>query len=202
MNAAQKLTKRAMKKEREIVAAFANTAALAGMTPDQLAASTVMIYADVRAKPARVAAFNMNPSPEVRSSGGPRLITTADRARVVTFMRDGGPKTKQTETLAAMFQSPPQEGFFWLLCVAGAPGERMISWSVSMIAWSAYGAAIENGEMLRGDAVAVWHEMEREQPGVWEKFPRKTTGPITDDERVRMVRSAWAHERRGGAGAN
>lgn len=122
MNAAQKLARRAQRRERQIVvAAFFQIAETAGMTPAQVATSTVVVYADVRTKPARVWAYNLNPAPELRTQG-PRVTFACDRARLIeVWQSDGnGIDSAESATLKTMLQSPPQEGFFWLLCCSAS----------------------------------------------------------------------------------
>lgn len=196
MNAAQKLARRAQRRERQIVGSFFQIAETVGMTPAQVATSAVVVYADVRRKPARVWAYNLNPAPELRTVG-PRMTFACDRARLVDLWRSDRRDAHYAEdaTLSAMLQNPPQEGFFWLLCIAGAPGDRTFSWSISMVAWSIYGASVETGTISREHALAIWHETDREQPGFWDRNSRENVGPLTDDERVRTVRAAWQHAR-------
>lgn len=203
MNAAQKLARRAQRRERQIVGKFFQIAETVGMAPAQVATSAVVVHADVRTKPARVWAYNLNPAPELRTAG-PRVTFACDRGRLVELWRSDRTASDDPEsiTLVAMLQSPPQEGFFWLLCIAGAPGDRTFSWSVSMVAWSVYGASVEAGTISREHALAIWHATEQEQPGYWDRHFREGAGTITDDERVRTVRAAWQHARETAEGAN
>lgn len=203
VNAAQKLARRAQRRERQIVAAFFQIAETAGMTPARVATSAVVVYADVRTKPARVWAYNLNPAPELRTQG-PRVTFACDRARLIELWQsDGnGIDSAESATLTTMLQSPPQEGFFWLLCVAGAPGERSFSWSVSMVAWSVYGAAVRNGDISREEALAVSRKIEAEYPGFWDHVPHEAGGQITDDERVEYLRAVWQHARETKVGLN
>lgn len=203
MNAAQKLARRAQCRERQVGRAWSASAEASVMTPEQFAAATVFVYADLRTEAARALARSLNPHPDRRDSGR-RVMFACDRARLVQLWRADGatPRTVESEALATMLQTPPQEGFFWLLCVAGAPGNAF-SWSISMIAWSAYGTAIERGYISREDAIALWHLLDEEKSGFWNDYPRDHQGPMTDDERVEMVRKNWAiGMRAAGGGAN
>lgn len=141
MNAAQRLARRAQRRARQIVAAFFQISESAGMTPAQVARFAVVVYADVRTKPARVWAYNLNPAPELRTQG-PRVTFGCDRARLIeVWQRDGnGIDSAESATLTTMLESAPQENFFWLLCIADAPGERTFSWCLSKVAWSVHGA--------------------------------------------------------------
>lgn len=203
MNAAQKLARRAERRERQIVGAFLDIAETADMTPAQVAASAVVVYADIRTKPVRVWAYNLNPAPELRAVG-PRVTFACDRARLLNLWGSDASTAVSAANaeLTAKLQSPPQPGFFWLLCLAGAPGERTFSWSLSKVAWSVYGAASANGCMSREEALAAWHAAERGCPGFWDRWPRDAAGPVTDDERVEMVHAAWEFHLEKGGGAN
>lgn len=203
VNPAQKLARRARRRERQIVAAFLQIADVAGMTPAQVATSAVVVYADVRTKPARVWAYNLNPAPELRTQG-PRVTFACDRARLLEVWQrpESADDSAEGATLTTMLQSAPQEGFFWLLCIAGAPGERSFSWSLSMVAWSVYGAAVQNGDISREEALAVSRKIEAECPECWNHVPRETGAPMTDDERVEYLRAAWQYARETKACAN
>lgn len=202
MNAAQKLAKRAEKRERQIGRAWTEAAAAAEMSPKQFAAASVFVYADLSTDAVRVLAYSLNPNPELRETG-PRAMFACDRARLVQRWRAGGtaPRTVESEAMATMLQTPPQEGFFWLLCVAGAPGNAF-SWSISMIARSAYGTAIERGHISREDAIAIRHLLDEEKSGFSSDYPRDHQGPMTDDERVEMARDGWRIGTKAGGGAN
>jgi hypothetical protein len=117
---AHRLSARARKRESEIVANFMATAKAAGMTPEQLAAQVVFIYADMGVVAVRKMAFDINPS--VSATDG-RLMFAADRALIL--------RTSPPDGLRAAVSAALPKGHFNLLCVAGTIGDAMVSWTLS-----------------------------------------------------------------------
>src|SRR5579859_1189244 len=88
MTPAQKLTRRAMKREQEIIATFAAMATAAGMTLMQFAALGILLYADMSTKAVRMTVHSCNPSPDIPAIQDGRHFSAGHRARLVEVWKD------------------------------------------------------------------------------------------------------------------